>query len=456
MRIATLLPALGIVFGAAYAPACGNVVNETVQAPNDSGGGSGPDSGVGDGSGVCVPMSCVQLGAECGTAPNSCGGILDCGPCTNGLVCGGAGPNKCGKLPCTPRSCVQQGASCGVTSDGCSQAIDCGSCSSGKICLASNQCGIGVAGSGGAAGTAGVGGAPIDARATCYDNLSCGPDQWCDLEPAPKGSCRAVDSPGTCTPRPAAQSCPDHDSCPGVCGCDGLWYCDACAAHVEGISITQDSNWCLDGGSGVVCGGEAGIVCAPGAFCKYPPQSACGYGDSTGICSPAPTTCSPGGPPVCGCDGQPYSSECEANSLGIDITGDLACKYGNDIFSAQAYSGGLLHVYINRLDSARIVCLTLHIAAPASSPPNFTAPAPWGLVGGWVSLDPDDCGRTTPGVYATVADSATGWVHFSLPDGGTIPCTLDVSAALHYSAPPAGFDPTEWIISNSVAVSGCR
>ena len=52
-----------------------------------------PDQDLSDG---CVPRTCVQAGASCGAVPDACGGILDCGTCPSGEVCGGVGvPNHC-------------------------------------------------------------------------------------------------------------------------------------------------------------------------------------------------------------------------------------------------------------------------------------------------------------------------------------------------------------------------
>ena len=41
------------------------------------------------GKGLCVPRTCVQLGAGCGLAADGCGGLLDCGTCMAPQVCGG-------------------------------------------------------------------------------------------------------------------------------------------------------------------------------------------------------------------------------------------------------------------------------------------------------------------------------------------------------------------------------
>src|SRR5205814_112508 len=52
-----------------------------------------PDSG-------CVSTSCQASGAQCGSVPDGCGQLLDCGSCSAPQSCGGSGiPNVCG---CTP------------------------------------------------------------------------------------------------------------------------------------------------------------------------------------------------------------------------------------------------------------------------------------------------------------------------------------------------------------------
>ena len=37
---------------------------------------------------VCVPKTCVLLGAQCGTVSDGCGATLECGACKVGRVCG--------------------------------------------------------------------------------------------------------------------------------------------------------------------------------------------------------------------------------------------------------------------------------------------------------------------------------------------------------------------------------
>ena len=92
----------------------------------------------------CAPKTCAQFGANCGSAPDGCGEVIECGVCAAGQTCGGAGTNKCGTDTCAPKSCVQVGAECGWAPDGCAEAIDCGACMAPDTCGGAgvdNQCG---------------------------------------------------------------------------------------------------------------------------------------------------------------------------------------------------------------------------------------------------------------------------------------------------------------------------
>ncbi|MEI9950584.1 MAG: hypothetical protein WDO74_16810 [Pseudomonadota bacterium] len=31
---------------------------------------------------MCTPATCMSIGAKCGFAPDGCGNVLNCGPCT--------------------------------------------------------------------------------------------------------------------------------------------------------------------------------------------------------------------------------------------------------------------------------------------------------------------------------------------------------------------------------------
>src|SRR5207248_1456961 len=66
-------------------------------------------------------------------------GYLDCGSCAAGQSCTA---HKCA-ANCTPKTCAQLGAQCGSASDGCGGTLACGSCPSGESCGAggvTNKC----------------------------------------------------------------------------------------------------------------------------------------------------------------------------------------------------------------------------------------------------------------------------------------------------------------------------
>jgi len=91
--------------------------------------GSGGDTSSSTSSGDCQPsVTCVSVGAECGTVlDDGCGNEVECPDnCSGVLTCGGGGDQfKCG---CTPKTCLDLGAECGNADDGCGGALDCGGC----------------------------------------------------------------------------------------------------------------------------------------------------------------------------------------------------------------------------------------------------------------------------------------------------------------------------------------
>jgi hypothetical protein len=86
----------------------------------------------------CTPESdtafCARLSKNCGQVVNTdnCSQprmVASCGTCTGSQTCGGGGTaNVCG---CTPTTCALQGKNCGSIPDGCGNMLNCGSCSSG-------------------------------------------------------------------------------------------------------------------------------------------------------------------------------------------------------------------------------------------------------------------------------------------------------------------------------------
>jgi hypothetical protein len=85
-----------------FTDGCGNLVSSCsvgcpgypIGSPATCGGGGIPFH---CGSGAeCKPVTCAQLGFNCGSCANGCGGVVDCGSCPPSQVCGGGGFNLCG------------------------------------------------------------------------------------------------------------------------------------------------------------------------------------------------------------------------------------------------------------------------------------------------------------------------------------------------------------------------
>jgi hypothetical protein len=136
---------------------------------------------------VCVPKTCAQLGATCGSQGDGCGNILQCGTCTALQTCGGAGVlDTCGApAVCTPASCASLAKNCGAVGDGCGNILQCGTCTAPQTCGGggtSSVCGGSIAcvpetcaSLGYNCGSAGNGcGGTISCGATCPTGQACG------------------------------------------------------------------------------------------------------------------------------------------------------------------------------------------------------------------------------------------------------------------------------------------
>jgi len=91
----------------------------------------------------CTKRTCSQARATCGQIEDGCGGVLECGTCSNEQVCGGGGTaNRCG-CQCDPTWCGTVNA-CGTTltcPNNCQAPQFCGG---GGV---ANRCGCAPAGS---------------------------------------------------------------------------------------------------------------------------------------------------------------------------------------------------------------------------------------------------------------------------------------------------------------------
>lgn len=121
---------------------CGLILECGTCGPGESCGAGGESNVCAPGS--CTPRTCEALGAECGQLSDACSEVLACGECTPGEICGGGGFHRCGSGTCKPRTCVDAGASCGTIDDGCGATLVCGACLEPESCGGSgtpNVCG---------------------------------------------------------------------------------------------------------------------------------------------------------------------------------------------------------------------------------------------------------------------------------------------------------------------------
>jgi hypothetical protein len=268
-------PSMGFTCGK-NGDGCGGVLDcGTCTAPALCGGGGFSKCGVitpaADSGSICAPTTCMALGFDCGPAPDGCGGLLQCGPCTAPETCGAGGFSKCGLPPgigadggatslCTPTSCATRGYDCGPATDGCGGLLQCGACTAPMKCGAGgfSKCGL----------PAGI-----------------GPDG------GPLVSC----APTTCVAH-------GYNCGPASDGCGGLLQCGACPAGES----------CGSGGfnrcGAATTGADGGSVCVPktctsqGVGCG-PSGDGCGGLLQCGTCS-SPQSCGGGGVPgQCGCTG---------------------------------------------------------------------------------------------------------------------------------------------------------
>lgn len=341
-HFAPLAAVLVLAFGG-----CATGGEDTTAEPLPPGGFDGGASGdggmaAGDAAsdGGCVPKTCAQLEAQCGTAPDQCGGTIACGDCPEGQTCGGGGANKCGTGTCTPKTCAQLGASCGLVSDGCNDTLDCGSCPANEVCGGGgtpNQCAC--VPSTCAAEGAECGSIPDG----CGETLSCGScpagencggggtPNVCGTEPCIPATCAQVGAEcGTiadgCGDTLSCGSCSPPESCGGG-GIDNACGCTPTTCAAQGAACGSVSDGC---GGTLQCGGCPGNqACIGGACGCTANQHLCGVNCITdGTCC-TDSDCS--GLRVCATPGTACS--CRTSPQRVPIYRSYYAANGDHLFS---------------------------------------------------------------------------------------------------------------------------
>ena len=213
------------------------------------------------GGGDCTPLTMAACqtaaGRYCGVIGNGCGGTIDCGGCPDGSMCGGGNvANVCGPPPgCVPSTSCSAGGGlnfCGKIGNGCGGLLDCGACTNGGTCGSAtsgtpNVCSgppgcvpvtCDIAGGGKYCGKIGDG---CGGTLTCPD---CAAGQTC-------GAVRAnvcAPTPGTCTPTACQQATGKYCGPIGN-GCGDMLDCGGCTAPET----------CAGSGHPSVCGNPANL-----------------------------------------------------------------------------------------------------------------------------------------------------------------------------------------------------
>lgn len=178
---------------------------------------------------ACEPATKCPAGQDCGYAPDGCNGLIPCGTCPDGELCGvgdPAVPNHCGSTSCTPDTDCPADQECGFASDGCNGVISCGTCPAGETCN-DGKCGSGS----------------CDPKSCAQQGIECGQagDACGNQIQCPACPSGELCISGKCVPQGCApQSCADQNI---ECGSAA----DGCGNKIDSCGVCSAGSLCLNG-----------------------------------------------------------------------------------------------------------------------------------------------------------------------------------------------------------------
>ena len=149
--------------------------------------------------------------------------------------------------------------------------------------------------------------------ASCSTNADClSPRFFCELS---AGTCGGT---GRCLARSPTPTAYPSNPCSDrpVCGCDGATYASECESRSLGVSLASHGPCAVPD---VPC--QTNTDCTSAGYCRRDPGDCAGEGR----CVPKPAECVTSSEPVCGCDGQAWSSACAAAVAGVTVLAAGAC-----------------------------------------------------------------------------------------------------------------------------------